>query len=1018
MLAFVASLCIGAGASKSPPNILWLHVESTDGRLYNADSPVPIPNIRSVQARGVNFDNFYANVPICCPSRASVWTGRQPHRLEHEMNGVWVPGAISNYEGIGPADTKWDHSKISDLLAPTYEVVIGGKEDWLSGGHSLTTMVDSWSVYARFPYNMPENAGNHIWGDCGGNLTVNPGNETAHAHDWKVATQQNEWLRANGTSREKPFFMYGGFVIVHPPYATSEFWYNRIDRSKIRVPKWEPLEDLHPCDLQTSMKKGCIVGKTTPEHPGGTAYLDTDEHKRDVITGYYAMIAEYDAMVGTYLETLRETGIEDDTVVILTSDHGDMQMQHRQFYKMVAYEASTRVPCVIAGPGVTHRGSVQSLASLVDLMPTMLDIGQRPIPGDLDGVSLVPLLQRGDAAADSHPDHVVSQFHGENLVMSWYMIRRADLKLVVWGTGAEHPPQLFNLTADPDEMHNLALKPGYADTVSELDALLRTEINYPNVSLAVAKYNIEMAQWWMRNESNYQSILNGTEMAKYQRGPQACLMSHEKCQGGSDWGEVWRIRNDDYQSAWDAWIEAGPRVVPCPDSLTYNWTDRGEAAVTDGATKAEGPATVMYNSSELLKTRGEIRAGANPAVVAPYQAMLKGAREAMPKKGSAWDFTTGPWSVRNKTLTLPNISSNNYISIGIYNHPCNALPSGCRPYPSGKPLPPSKCDNKTGLPWVPCDGIRNPSAIAEGDSPRAEKMVNAVKQLALGAFFCNVTSDECEAWASRAAFILRVWFLEPDTAMLPNLFYGQIKPNASPPKPGHGGFIEWTHMTNLIDSVALLRFAYPSVWTDNDDQALRKWFGQFLEYIDSKPAQGERDMTNNHGSWFDSTWTSVALYAGNRTDAEAAARDVRERRIDYQLLANGTEWIEIERNNAAGYCQYNALALARCATAARNAGTDDGLWTYVGKKGGSIRKMLDWLLPYVASQVKWPYHQGSEAASWNGMFTVYRLASIAYNNQTYEWAACKATKPSAGLGTDYKTDVMNLLLPPRFDVTC
>ena len=71
------------------------------------------------------------------------------------------------------------------------------------------------------------------------------------------------------------------------------------------------------------------------------------------------MIAEYDDMVGTYLDTLRETGLEDSTIVILGSDHGDMQMQHRQFYKMVAYEGSTRVPLVVAGPGVAHRGNVQ-----------------------------------------------------------------------------------------------------------------------------------------------------------------------------------------------------------------------------------------------------------------------------------------------------------------------------------------------------------------------------------------------------------------------------------------------------------------------------------------------------------------------------------------------------------------------------------------------------------------------------------------------------------------------------------
>jgi len=103
-------------AADARPNIMWMHVESTDGRLYNDDSPVPIAHIRSVQQRGVNFVNFYANVPICCPSRASVWSGRQPHNIPHQHNNYSVIGALSNYEGLGLENTTWDRRKLSDQL--------------------------------------------------------------------------------------------------------------------------------------------------------------------------------------------------------------------------------------------------------------------------------------------------------------------------------------------------------------------------------------------------------------------------------------------------------------------------------------------------------------------------------------------------------------------------------------------------------------------------------------------------------------------------------------------------------------------------------------------------------------------------------------------------------------------------------------------------------------------------------------------------------------------------------------
>ena len=96
------------------------------------------------------------------------------------------------------------------------------------------------------------------------------------------------------------------------------------------------------------------------------------------------MVAEYDDMVGAYVSAPKEAGLEESTVLILTSDHGDMKMQHQQLYKMVAYEASSRVPCVIAGPGITPRGNVLTLASLVDVMPTLLELGKVPLDGHLD----------------------------------------------------------------------------------------------------------------------------------------------------------------------------------------------------------------------------------------------------------------------------------------------------------------------------------------------------------------------------------------------------------------------------------------------------------------------------------------------------------------------------------------------------------------------------------------------------------------------------------------------------------
>ena len=138
------------------------------------------------------------------------------------------------------------------------------------------------SIYARYPYSQPKEGGFHIWGDCGGNLTVLPGNTSAHQADWNTVHSTTAWIRSHGAAAQ-PFFAYQGFDIVHPPYRTSQVYLDRIDIEAIQVPEWPPLETLHPCDFQTSMKKGCALP---------LAYLNTTDYKRSVIAGYYAMIAE------------------------------------------------------------------------------------------------------------------------------------------------------------------------------------------------------------------------------------------------------------------------------------------------------------------------------------------------------------------------------------------------------------------------------------------------------------------------------------------------------------------------------------------------------------------------------------------------------------------------------------------------------------------------------------------------------------------------------------------------------
>ena len=250
-------------------------------------------------------------------------------------------------------------------------------------------------------------------------------------------------------------------------------------------------------------------------------------------------------------------------------------------------------------------------------------------------------------------------------------------------------------------------------------------------------------------------------------------------------------------------------------------------------------------------------------------------------------------------------------------------------------------------------------------------------------------------------------------------FYGQISPRKTPPPKGHGGFIEWAHTAMFLDHVTLFRYAAheqkSAAWTAADEVALAAWWKEFQGYVESKPAQGERRMENNHGSWYDADWLSISLFNGDSASAKAAAKEAQHRRIALQISPNGSEWIELERNVPSGYCQYNLMALSTVADLAASAGAVD-VWGFETDAGASLRQSIDWLLPFATNESAWPWKQ-PETPSWKSMEVVLRRASRHFKNRTYEEGACKVYQ-GAGEARYYARSVLNLQLPPQFDVKC
>lgn len=550
----VASGLHAVASTQLKPNFVFLLGESTDGRLFRPDSPVPLPNIRKLQQQGaVLFDETVANAPVCCPSRSSFLSGRYPHKINHTHNGIEVRGVWNNYEGL-PADY---NATVFDILtqAGGYTVNLAGKTDWTVGGHSESCFLEAFTHNVAFPYNISLDGGwnqeDAVCASCRSDAEcISPGGTngphgSAYPAEWHTLNNSIAWIKQAAASG-KPFMAYQGFNIVHPPYATNEYWYSSISPGNVTVPVLPAYEEMHPCDLQASMLKGC-----TPAAANASAFDDPARLAR-VRRIYYAEVAEFDAMVGEYMKAVQDAGVLNNTIFVVAADHGDMQLEHRQFYKMVAYEGSVHVPLLIAGPGIVTQ-TVTQPTQLLDLFPTILELAglKSSIPSYVDGYSLVPFLQ-GSSVDPSRPDWVMAQFHGDDISASWFLLRQGSYKYIAWGLGpgAEYPgypgvtmtPQLFHLDTDPDELVDL-WTPTHP-VARDMEQTLRQAIDYPAVALDVAQYQLDMFHWWTSaNAGTWEAQLSDPSAVR--------------------WATAWQANPQRALQAVKTWMNAPVAIQPC-----------------------------------------------------------------------------------------------------------------------------------------------------------------------------------------------------------------------------------------------------------------------------------------------------------------------------------------------------------------------------------------------------------------------------------------------------------------------
>lgn len=328
------------------------------------------------------------------------------------------------------------------------------------------------------------------------------------------------------------------------------------------------------------------------------------------------------------------------------------------------------------------------------------------------------------------------------------------------------------------------------------------------------------------------------------------------------------------------------------------------------------PSEILLNKDRLLKVKQKIKAG-DPTYTKAYTVLIILANKAL---------TKGSYSVVNKSKLPPSGDKHDYMSLAPYFWP--------------------DPNTKDGLPYIRKDGKRNPEVEDYQDRLYMPQMVEDVEVLSLAYYY----SDE-EKYAIQASRLVKVWFLEAETKMNPNLNYAQAIKGKN---EGRGaGLIESRHFIEVIESVKLLEGS--KSWSDLDDKMLKKWFADFLNWMQTSPnGTDEIDAPNNHGTWYDAQRLSFSIYIGDLELAKTIANNVINR-LDKQMDNFGSFPKELERTIAFHYSTFNLHAFFVIAEMAEVTGID--LWNLQTPSSKSLKKGFDFIYPYLSKEKKWKGQQ-------------------------------------------------------------
>ena len=465
---FLVLLClIFAGTTVSAkkkalkkPNVLFIIADDLTATAVSAyeNKACHTPNIDQLASEGVRFTKAYCQYPVCGPSRASFMFGYYP-------NATKTFGYVSGRKNVGADRQSWsqlfkNNGYYSARVSKIYHM---GVPIDIEEGSDGTDDAASWTE--KFNSKGPEwkasGDGELVQGNPDGTLPIKGGNvmtivkadgdDLVHA-DGKTAEKACALIRAK---KNEPFFIGVGFVRPHVPFVAPKEYFNPYPFEEVCLP--QKVEG----DWDDIPKRG--INYVTSVN----GKMNTEQEKK-AVAAYYASVSYMDAQVGKVLNTLKEEGLEDNTIVVFTSDHGFHLGEHSFWMKVSLHEESVRVPLIIKVPG-KKPAVCESFTELLDLYPTVAQLAGLEHSQHLQGKSLAkmldnPKLKVRDAA------FAVTQ-GGRS-----FLLRTEKWAYIQYNEDASAGIELFDMENDPKQFTNLAENPAYATVVSDFKKQLKHKL--------------------------------------------------------------------------------------------------------------------------------------------------------------------------------------------------------------------------------------------------------------------------------------------------------------------------------------------------------------------------------------------------------------------------------------------------------------------------------------------------------------------------------------------------------------